>query len=50
MVYDFEQFVAILISKQSNSCRHLTTGRHVIHTTFIVLYAFAMRQATPKLK
>ena len=26
-----------------------TTIRHVIHTTFIVLYAFLMRQATPKL-
>ena len=24
--------------------------RHVIHTTFIILYAFLMRQATPKLK
>ena len=25
-------------------------SRHVIHTTFIVLYAFLIRQATPKLK
>ena len=34
----------------SHDPHHNNKIRHVIHTTFIVLYAFLMRQATPKLK